>query len=57
MIEKVDIVANANGGGYMGQAGAIRLGVSLGLRSFVDEEMIEDMRVGKCESLINLTYS
>lgn len=57
MIEKIDIVANANGGGYMGQAGAIRLGVSLGLRSFVDEEMIEDMRVGKCESLINLTYS
>lgn len=57
MIEKVDIVANASGGGDMGQAGAIRLGISLGLRSFVDEETIEDMRVGKCSLHINYSYS
>lgn len=47
MIDKVDIVANVVDGGYMGQAGAIRFGISLGLRSFVDEATIEDMRVGK----------
>lgn len=47
MIDKVDIVANAVDGGFMGQAGAIRYGISLGLRSFVNEEMMEDMRVGK----------
>lgn len=47
MIDKVDIVANAFDGGYMGQAGAIRFGISLGLRSFVNEATIEDMRVGE----------
>lgn len=57
MIEKVDIVANASGGGEMGQAGAIRLGISLGLRSFVNEETIEDMRVGKCALHIFNLYS
>lgn len=49
MIDKVDIVAHAVDGGKMGQAGAIRFGISLGLRSFVDEAIIEDMRVGKYE--------
>lgn len=48
MIDKVDIVAHAEDGGKMGQAGAIRFGISLGLRSFVDEATIEDMRVGMC---------
>lgn len=47
MIDKVDIVATAVDGGYMGKAGAIRYGISLGLRTFVDEATIEDMRVGK----------
>lgn len=50
MIDKVDIVANVEDGGKMGQAGAIRYGISLGLRSFVDEETTEAMRVGKCIS-------
>lgn len=50
MIDKVDIVATVEGGGKMGQAGAIRYGISLGLRSFIDEETIESMRVGKCIS-------
>lgn len=47
MLYKVDVVAHATGGGYMGQAGAIRYGISLGLRSFVDEDTMELMRVGK----------
>lgn len=47
MLYKVDIVANVEFGGYMGQAGAIRFGISLGLRSFVDEDTVELMRVGK----------
>lgn len=46
-VDKVDIVADVSGGGYMGQAGAIRYGISLALRSFVDVDTIEDMRVGK----------
>lgn len=47
MLEKVDIVADVMLGGYMGQAAAIRYGISLGLRSFVDEDTIELMRVGE----------
>lgn len=51
MLYKVDVVAHAKYGGYMGQAGAIRFGISLGLRSFVDEETMELMRVGKFKSV------
>lgn len=51
MVDQVDIVASVVDGGYMGQAGAIRYGISLGLRSFIDEQTIEDMRVGECKSL------
>lgn len=49
MLYNVDVVAHVEYGGYMGQAGAIRYGISLGLRSFVDEETNEVMRVGKFE--------
>lgn len=49
MLYNVDVVAHVEYGGYMGQAGAIRYGISLGLRSFVDEETNEMMRVGKFE--------
>lgn len=49
MLYNVDVVAHVERGGYMGQAGAIRYGISLGLRSFVDEETTEVMRVGKFE--------
>lgn len=45
MLGKVDIVANVTGGGFSSQAGAIRWGISMGLRSFVDADMIEKMRV------------
>lgn len=42
---KVDIEANIEGGGFSGQAGAIRWGIAMGLRSFVDAETIERMRL------------
>lgn len=47
MVGKIDIIANVAGGGPSGQAGAIRWGIAMGLRCFVDKEMTEKMRVGK----------
>lgn len=47
MLGKVDVEANVEGGGFSGQAGAIRWGVAMSLRSFVDSEMIDKMRLGK----------
>ena len=47
MLDKVDIDANVEGGGPSGQAGAIRWGIAMGLRSFVDPEVVERMRYGK----------
>ncbi|XP_046435386.1 28S ribosomal protein S9, mitochondrial isoform X1 [Neodiprion fabricii] len=41
----VDVVANVSGGGQSGQAGAIRWGISWALRSFVDPETVEKMRI------------
>lgn len=51
MIGKVDVVANVEGGGFSGQAGAIRWGIAMGLRSFVDVETIDKMRMGNCTAL------
>lgn len=51
MLGKVDVEANVEGGGPSGQAGAIRWGIAMSLRSFVDQEMIETMRLGKYRSL------
>ncbi|XP_034117669.1 28S ribosomal protein S9, mitochondrial [Drosophila albomicans] len=45
MLGKVDVEANVEGGGPSGQAGAIRWGIAMSLRSFVDQEMIESMRL------------
>lgn len=45
MINKVDIEAKVSGVGEASQAGAIRHGISLALVSFVDESMIEKMRL------------
>ncbi|XP_017876838.1 28S ribosomal protein S9, mitochondrial-like isoform X2 [Ceratina calcarata] len=42
---KIDIEAKVYGGGPSGQAGAIRHAISKALRSFVDEQMIEKMRL------------
>lgn len=53
MIDKVDIVATVQGGGVSGKAGAIRYGISWSLRSFVDPEMVERMRIG---DYIQYTY-
>ncbi|CAG2064453.1 unnamed protein product, partial [Timema podura] len=45
LLGAVDIEATVAGGGTSGQAGAIRWGISWGLRSFVDQEMVEKMRL------------
>jgi small subunit ribosomal protein S9 len=45
MIGKVDVEANVAGGGPSGQAGAIRWGIAMGLRSFLDQDVIEKMRL------------
>lgn len=51
-IGKVDIVAKVEqSGGYMGKSGAIRFGIATALTSFVDEETVERMRIGKFEFL------
>lgn len=47
MLGKVDVEANVEGGGYSGQAGAVRWGISMGLRSFVDAETVDNMRLGE----------
>jgi len=52
LLGKVDVEANVEGGGPSGQAGAIRWGIAMSLRSFVDQEMIESMRLGKCLRLL-----
>ncbi|XP_042892978.1 28S ribosomal protein S9, mitochondrial-like [Penaeus japonicus] len=45
MLGTVDVVAEVKHGGETGQAGAIRHGIALALRSFVDKEMVEKMRL------------
>lgn len=47
MLGKVDVEANVEGGGFSGQAGAIRWGIAMSLRSFVEPEIIDKMRLGK----------
>nr|CAD7572323.1 unnamed protein product [Timema californicum] len=47
LLGAVDVEATVAGGGSSGQAGAIRWGISWGLRSFVDQEMVEKMRLGE----------
>ncbi|RZC38077.1 Ribosomal S9 domain containing protein, partial [Asbolus verrucosus] len=45
MHDKVDVEAVVEGGGPSGQAGAIRWGIAWGLRSFLDQDTIEKMRL------------
>jgi len=45
LINKVDIEAKVTGNGTQAQAGAIRHGISLALRSFVDPKTCEEMRL------------
>lgn len=56
MLGKVDVEAHVEGGGYSGQAGAIRWGIAMALRSFVNEEMIEKMRIGLLCFLYHLLF-
>jgi len=42
---KVDVEASVIGGGFTGQAGAIRWGISMALRSFVDEQTRDELRI------------
>lgn len=53
MLGKVDVVATVEGGGMSGQAGAIRHGISMCLRPFVDVETMERMRLGSTESVMS----
>lgn len=55
MTDKVDIEATVNGGGPTGQSGVVRWGIAWGLRSFVDRSLIEKMRVGKKQSIQEIT--
>jgi small subunit ribosomal protein S9 len=45
MQDCVDVECNVEGGGYSGQAGALRWGISWSLRSFVDKDMLDKMQV------------
>ncbi|XP_053637395.1 small ribosomal subunit protein uS9m isoform X2 [Cherax quadricarinatus] len=45
LLGKVDVVADVDGGGFSGQSGAIRYAISMAVRSFVDEQMMEKMRL------------
>ncbi|XP_024936358.1 28S ribosomal protein S9, mitochondrial-like [Cephus cinctus] len=45
LTDAVDVEAIVTGGGVTSQAGAVRWGIAWGLRSFVNSEMLEKMRV------------
>ncbi|XP_011498471.1 PREDICTED: 28S ribosomal protein S9, mitochondrial [Ceratosolen solmsi marchali] len=45
MMDRVDVEARITGGGPSGQSGAIRWGIAWALRSFVDLNMIQKMKV------------
>lgn len=52
MVDKVDVDATVRGGGVSGKAGAIRYGISWCLRSFVEPELLERMRIGNLYFII-----
>lgn len=56
MLNKIDVEAHVEGGGPSGQAGAIRWGIAWGLRSFVDADMLEKMRLGMYRSTLSLQF-
>lgn len=47
MQNKVDIECNVTNGGPSSQAGACRWGIAMSLRSFVDADILEQMRLGE----------
>jgi small subunit ribosomal protein S9 len=52
MMDSMDVEAKVTGGGTTGQSGAIRWGISWALRSFVDDDVLKKMKVGKYFVLI-----
>ncbi|XP_076063760.1 small ribosomal subunit protein uS9m-like isoform X2 [Oratosquilla oratoria] len=58
LLDEVDVEAKVWDGGQSGQSGAVRIALALALRSFVDKEMIENMRIAFfIKHLPDLTYS
>lgn len=47
MDDKVDVEATVTGGGPTSQAGAIRYGISVGVSTFVEPQLVEKMRIGE----------
>lgn len=47
-LDTVDFEAMVIDGGPSGQAGAVRLALSMALQSFVDQQTVEKMRLGQC---------
>ena len=45
MLGLVDVDATVRGGGPTGQSGAIRYGIAMCLRTFVDKKMADDMKL------------
>jgi len=45
MLGLVDVQVTVGGGGPSGQAGAIRYGLAMALRSFVDKQTVDDMKL------------
>jgi len=45
MLGLVDLDITVGGGGVAGQAGAIRYALSMGLRSFVEKSVVDDMKI------------
>lgn len=54
MQNKVDIECNVESGGPSSQAGACRWGIAMSLRSFVDADMLEQMRLGEYSLLLKM---
>lgn len=46
MLDQVDVDAQVQYGGPTGQSGCVRWGIAWALRGFVDQEMVEKMRIG-----------
>lgn len=57
MIGAVDVEATVAGGGPSGQSGAIRWGIAHGLRSFVTQDVVEKMRIGKLNFMVLMISS
>jgi small subunit ribosomal protein S9 len=47
MTNSVDVEATVAGGGPSGRSGAIRWGIACGIHSFVSQDMVGKMRIGK----------